>query len=611
MKNNLIEYSHRLSDLSLNPTFAPSKMEEESKKIDKKTWKKFGSLYTFLLPHKWIFSLGLLFLALSSLTTLAFPLLLGRIFDESTLERINDLGFILLGIFLLNAIFSFFRIYIFEYVSQRTLADMRQKTFSRLITLPLTFFNERRVGELNSRLSADLTLLQSVFTTTTAEFLRQIVTILGGIVMLSFISMRLTFFMLALVPVIAIVAVIFGRFIRKLSKETQQKIADSNTIVEESLQAIQSVKAFANEYYELNRYTGITNDVVKVAMKAAAYRGAFVSFIIFGLFGSIIGVIWYGLILKESGVISGGDLFSFVLYTVFVGASIGGIADLYSQILKAVGATENLMEILEEEGEDVSLSDGVIPNQLKGSIHFNKVDFHYPNREDIEVLHDIEFKANAGDVIGLAGASGAGKSTIASLIYRFYDVQKGEILIDGKDIQSFNLTELRREMAIVPQEVILFGGSIRENIGYGKPGASDEEIVQAAAKANAMEFIDKFPEGLDTLVGERGVQLSGGQRQRIAIARAVLKNPSILILDEATSALDSESEKLVQDALQKLMSGRTSIVIAHRLSTIRNANTILVLKGGKIVEMGSWNELTQEKKGVFQNMLEHQFELKS
>ncbi|HAS36498.1 MAG TPA: multidrug ABC transporter ATP-binding protein [Flavobacteriales bacterium] len=586
-------------------------MEEESKKIDNKTWKKFGSLYTFLLPHKWIFSLGLLFLALSSLTTLAFPLLLGRIFDESTLERINDLGFILLGIFLLNAIFSFFRIYIFEYVSQRTLADMRQKTFSRLITLPLTFFNERRVGELNSRLSADLTLLQSVFTTTTAEFLRQIVTILGGIVMLSFISMRLTFFMLALVPVIAIVAVIFGRFIRKLSKETQQKIADSNTIVEESLQAIQSVKAFANEYYELNRYTGITNDVVKVAMKAAAYRGAFVSFIIFGLFGSIIGVIWYGLILKESGVISGGDLFSFVLYTVFVGASIGGIADLYSQILKAVGATENLMEILEEEGEDVSLSDGVIPNQLKGSIHFNKVDFHYPNREDIEVLHDIEFKANAGDVIGLAGASGAGKSTIASLIYRFYDVQKGEILIDGKDIQSFNLTELRREMAIVPQEVILFGGSIRENIGYGKPGASDEEIVQAAAKANAMEFIDKFPEGLDTLVGERGVQLSGGQRQRIAIARAVLKNPSILILDEATSALDSESEKLVQDALQKLMSGRTSIVIAHRLSTIRNANTILVLKGGKIVEMGSWNELTQEKKGVFQNMLEHQFELKS
>ncbi len=376
----------------------PQRWKKNQKKSTKKTWKKFGSLYTFLLPHKWIFSLGLLFLALSSLTTLAFPLLLGRIFDESTLERINDLGFILLGIFLLNAIFSFFRIYIFEYVSQRTLADMRQKTFSRLITLPLTFFNERRVGELNSRLSADLTLLQSVFTTTTAEFLRQIVTILGGIVMLSFISMRLTFFMLALVPVIAIVAVIFGRFIRKLSKETQQKIADSNTIVEESLQAIQSVKAFANEYYELNRYTGITNDVVKVAMKAAAYRGAFVSFIIFGLFGSIIGVIWYGLILKESGVISGGDLFSFVLYTVFVGASIGGIADLYSQILKAVGATENLMEILEEEGEDVSLSDGVIPNQLKGSIHFNKVDFHYPNREDIEVLHDIEFKANAGDV---------------------------------------------------------------------------------------------------------------------------------------------------------------------------------------------------------------------
>lgn len=578
-------------------------MAEEKKNKDKKLWQKLASLYKFLFPYKWIFALGLLFLVLSALTTLAFPLLLGQVFDVQTLERINEFGFLLLGIFFLNAIFSFFRIYIFEFVSQRTLADMRQSTFSRLITLPLTFFNERRVGELNSRLSADLSLLQSTFTTTTAEFLRQLITIVGGIVMITIISWKLTVFMLALVPIISIMAVIFGRFIRKLSKETQQKVADSNTIVEESLTAIQSVKAFANEYFEVNRYTGVTNDIVKVAMKAAAYRGAFVSFIIFGMFGSIIGVIWYGLILKDAGEILSGQLVSFVMYTVFVGASIGGIADLYSQILKAIGATENLMEIMEEEGEPVKLSNGDHPKNLRGEIVFDNVHFNYPNRPDIGVLHGIHFKANAGEVVGLAGASGAGKSTIASLIYRFYDVPEGKVWIDGKDIQGFDLTELRREMAIVPQEVLLFGGTIRENISYGKPGASEEEILEAARQANAMEFINQFPEGLDTVVGERGVQLSGGQRQRIAIARAVLKNPSILILDEATSALDSESEKLVQEALQNLMKGRTSIVIAHRLSTIRKADQILVLKGGNIVESGKWEDLIARKEGVFQEMV--------
>ncbi len=584
------------------PAIFGAPMEEEEEKSSRPGIKRILRLYKYLWPYKWTFGLGLMFLGLSSVTMLAFPLLIGRIFDESSLERINELGLVLLGIFLLNAIFSFLRIYLFEYVSQKTLADMRVATFSNLVTLPMTFFNKRRVGELHSRISTDLSLLQSVFTTTSASFLRQAITIIGGVVMLSFISVQLTLFMLAIVPIIAIVAVVFGRYIRRLSKETQQKVADSNIIVEESLQGIQNVKAFTNESYERDRYGNVVSDIVKVAMRAAIYRGTFVSFIIFGLFGSIIGVIWYGLLLKEGGDISGGDLFSFVLYTVFVGGSIGGIAELYSQLVKAVGSTEHLAEIMEEKGEAIDFeANGGQP--VLGHIEFNNVEFAYPTRSDIAVLNGLSFSIKEGQILGIVGPSGAGKSTIAGLIYRFYKASSGAITIDGKNIDEFDLTALRGSMAYVPQDVLLFGGSIRENILYGNPNASEEAVVQAAEQANAMEFISKFPEGLDTLVGERGVQLSGGQRQRIAIARAVLRNPKILILDEATSALDSESEKLVQDALHKLMKGRTSIVIAHRLSTIRNADHIIVMSHGTVVEEGTHQMLMGSSEGVYREMV--------
>ncbi|MEZ5195610.1 MAG: ATP-binding cassette domain-containing protein [Bacteroidales bacterium] len=339
-------------------------------------------------------------------------------------------------------------------------------------------------------------------------------------------------------------------------------------------------------------------------------EGLFVSFIFFALFGSIVGVIWYGVYLVNQGEgMSSGDLFKFILYTVFIAGSISGMADLYSQIQKAIGATENLLDILDENPEPLELEKKEKIECCTGSVDFKNVSFVYPTRQDVSVLSDISFSVMQGHQVALVGPSGAGKSTITALLFRFYDPTSGQILIDGRDIRDFDLSELRGNMAIVPQEVLLFGGTILENIEYGKPGASEEDIVEAAKKANAWEFITRFPEGLNTLVGERGVQLSGGQRQRIAIARAILKDPAILILDEATSSLDSESERLVQEALEKLMEGRTSIVIAHRLSTVRNANRIIVIDKGEVKESGKHEELITLENGIYKNLIALQIDV--
>ncbi|MFQ5335017.1 MAG: ABC transporter ATP-binding protein, partial [Flavobacteriales bacterium] len=386
--------------------------------------------------------------------------------------------------------------------------------------------------------------------------------------------------------------------------------AGANTIAEESFQGISIVKAFANEPFEVNRYKEAMREVVSFGLKRARWRGAFASFIIFCLFGSIVATTWYGATLVQSGQeLSIGDLFSFILYTVFIGASIGGIASQYSSIQRAIGATEDLLDLLEEQGERLSVDKHQpLEHRLRGSVVFDAVSFSYPNREDVRVLKDVSFVAEAGSQVAIVGPSGAGKSTIVSLIMRFYDPLSGRITIDGRGAEEYPLSGLRGQMAVVPQEVILFGGSIRENIAYGKPGASIEEIVRAAGQANAAEFISGFPDGYDTVVGERGMQLSGGQRQRIAIARAVLKDPSILILDEATSSLDSESERLVQEALEKLMQGRTSFVIAHRLSTVRKAGQILVLDRGVVKETGTHESLIAMD-GLYRSLCKLQFDL--
>jgi len=583
------------------------------KKITRQGLKRMARLFRFVKPQQGVFIIGLIFLLFSSLTTLIFPALMGDLLDSATkgtLETINKTGMILIAVFLANAVFSYFRIYLFAIVTERTLALLRQTTYNHLIKLPMVFFSSRRVGELNSRISADVALLQETFTSTLAQFIRQVITIVGGIALLTIISYKLTLFMLAFVPVVAIISRVFGSFIRKLSKEAQTKVAESNTIVDETLQAIANVKAFANEAFEIARYRKKTNEVVDVALKGAKWRGLFVSFIFFALFGSIVGVIWYGVYLVNQGAgMTSGDLFKFVLYTVFIAGSISGMADLYSQLQKAIGATENLMDILDEEPELISESYSKTESLLSGEVKFNHVSFSYPTRKDVTVLTDISFEVSRGELVALVGPSGAGKSTIAGLLLRFYQPDTGVIFIDRKDISEYNLTGLRSNMAIVPQEVLLFGGTIRENIEYGKPGASESEILKAAGQANALEFINTFPERLETIVGERGIQLSGGQRQRIAIARAILKDPAILILDEATSSLDSESERLVQEALEKLMAGRTSIVIAHRLSTVRKADKIIVIDKGEVRETGTHGELIAMEGGIYKNLTSLQIEV--
>jgi ABC transporter fused permease/ATP-binding protein len=582
-------------------------------KINKDTLSKTARIFTYFRPHRWKYFVGLIFLVLTSAVALVFPMLMGKLINAANadvLDKINEIALWLLLLFAAQAVFSFLRIYLFVDVTENVLATIRRESYAHLIRLPMVFFSQRRVGELNSRLSSDLVMLQDTFTTTLAEFLRQFILIVGGIVFLAFTSVKLTMVMVAVIPLVAIFAVVFGRAIRRISKATQDKIAESNTIVEETLQGIANVKSFANEYFESNRYNKSTQDILKAAMKGAVARGGFASFIIFCLFGSIIFVIWEGVTMVHNKELEIGTMFQFILYSVFVGASIGGIAEIYAQIQKAVGAIERVLEILNEEIEPVELLDKIPYKQakLEGKVSFQNVKFRYPSRPEIEVLKNINFTASKGETIAIVGPSGSGKSTLASLLLRFYNPEEGQIVYDGILSTDYGISELRSQIAIVPQDVLLFGGTIKENIAYGKPHASDEEIKQAAKQANAFDFIESFPEKFETIVGERGIKLSGGQRQRIAIARAVLKNPAILILDEATSSLDSESERVVQEALEKLMVGRTSFVIAHRLSTIRNADKIMVIDKGMVVEQGNHDELVMKQDGLYRNLTRLQYD---
>ncbi|MBS1570513.1 MAG: ATP-binding cassette domain-containing protein [Bacteroidetes bacterium] len=571
-------------------------------KLSKAALRKFFRVFRYMRNQRGLFALGMGCLLVTSLLSAAFPWLIGKLIDAKATTTfwqapIGDMGNVhsilklLLIVFAAQAFFGFWRIWTFGSVTENALTHLRRDTYAHLLRLPMTFFAQRRVGELNSRISADVTLLQNAFTTVLAEFLRQFVVIVVCIAALTYLSAELMLTMLATLPVVMLVAVFFGRFIRKLSKQVQDRIAESNVIVDETLQGIQSVKAFSNEGHETRRYDASVQEARRLALIALRWRGGFISFVIFCMFGVVVFVVYRAALLKDAGLMSMGEITSFVAFSIMIGASIAGIPEQVTSLLKAVGATERLMDLHDEVAEPVHLGPKATHLALKGRIEFKQVDFHYASRPDLPVLRGVSFTGEPGQRIALVGPSGAGKSTIASLVLRFYDPVDGAVLIDGKDAREYPLTALRDRMAIVPQEVLLFGGTIRENIAYGKPGAAQEEIENAARKANAHTFISQFPLGYGTVVGERGVQLSGGQRQRIAIARAVLKDPAILILDEATSALDSESERLVQEALDELMKGRTSIVIAHRLSTIRRADKILVLDKGTVAESGTHDEL--------------------
>jgi ABC-type multidrug transport system fused ATPase/permease subunit len=552
------------------------------------------------------------FLLGASLANLAFPKLLGDLVDagnNGTLSaKINHLVFLLLLILAIQAVFSYFRAVLFANVTEKTMADIRRFTYNHLIKLPLSFFDKHRVGELNSRISSDISMLHETFTTTLADFIRQMVIIVGGIALLVYTSPKLTVFMLAIFPLVILLIWIFGRFIRKLSRLAQKKTAESNTIVEETLQGIRSVKSYTNEFFEIDRYKNKIDEVARAGMKSGIYRGLFSSSLIIGLFGTLVAVIWRGALLLSNGQMETGQLFSFVIYSGYIGGTMGGVAAVITRMQRFIGATDDLLEIFDSREEKVYQSalnkNGV---KLSGKITFDDMSFAYPSRIDTWVLKNINITIEPGQVVALVGKSGAGKSTFATLLLHLYQPTKGSIFFDNYSISDLNLTDLRSQIALVPQDIFLFGGTIHENIAYGNPSASEEAILRAAEKANAMEFIERFPEKMETIVGERGTQLSGGQRQRIAIARAILKDPKILILDEATSSLDSESELLVQNALEKLMKNRTSVVIAHRFSTIRNADRIVVMENGEIVETGSHEQLMQMNSGVYRTLNEMQF----
>lgn len=581
-------------------------------KLNKALLQKAFRIFSYLKPYRLKFFWGMVFLILSSLTMLTLPALLGAMIDASQGEQtypwlppsIVYVGAVSLAILFFQSILSFFRIRLFVEVAEKALASIRRDTYNKLITLPIDFFANRRVGELNSRLSSDLSQIQDTMTTTLAEMLRQSIILVFGVILLIFVSPKLALMNLSILPVMVLTALIFGRFIRRISRETQDKLADSNSIVQETLMGISNVKAFVSEFHETSRYSSKLNEVVKLAVRGATYRGMFASFIIFCIFGAIICVIWYGASLVSRGEITVGDLTTYILYSMFVAGSMGSFPELYANVQRAVGASERVLEILDEQQEPIVISEDnkKISKAVRGDITFDQVTFSYPTRPDIQTLKGVSFHVNAGEKLAIVGPSGAGKSTIASLVLQFYQPTAGKVQYDGVDADQYILTDIRNQVAVVPQDVLLFGGTIRENIGYGKPDASTEAIINAAKRANAHQFIEDFPEGYDTMVGERGVKLSGGQRQRIAIARALLKDPAILILDEATSSLDSESERLVQLALEELMRDRTSIIIAHRLSTIRDADTIMVVENGLISDYGSHAELMAKPTGLYHHL---------
>ncbi len=572
--------------------------ERAGKKLWDPTAKKDAIFFlNYLRPHYGILIPALLALVVSAAMTSTFIYYLGALIGPALegktgpalMAEAQHLAIIIISLAAGMAFIAFWRILLFAKTSERALATLRMETFSRIVRLPMATLNVRRTGELASRLSNDVESMRDTLVVTLPMLIRHTVMLTIAVVVVFIMSAKLALFMLATIPVVIVLIAIFGARIRKLTRKAQDNLAASQVIVDESLQSIVSVKAFANERFEVSRYNRTLGIFVDAAVGAAMPRASFIAFIIFSFSTAITLVLWFALHMVSTGEMPIAKLSQFGLFSGMVGASFMQFPELIAQLQRTLGATDRVREILQD---DVIESDDETPMpRLKGEIEMRGVEFSYPTRPDTMVLRDFSFSAKAGQRIALVGPSGSGKSTTVSLLFRFYDPQKGTILLDGKPISDLPLHGLRRNFALVPQEVLLFGGTIKENIAYGKPGATDAEIEEAARKANAEEFIIRQPEGYQTIVGERGTQLSGGQRQRIAIARAILADPAILILDEATSSLDAESERLVQDALDKLMQNRTSIIIAHRLSTVRTADQILVMSGGAIIERGTHEEL--------------------
>lgn len=590
--------------------------EGEQRKLSGERLRRSLKVFQYILPYKWPFIWGMFFLVVGSGLFLVIMKLPGEILNIISGESKYGLStnmafFVVIALLAVQSVFSYLRVQLFAVVSEKSMAALRRDLYQKLVTLGIPFLEERRVGELTSRITSDVTQVQGVVSLTIAEFIRQIIVFLGGVFIIVFTMPKLALIMLGTVPIVVISAMFFGRYIRKLMRARQDQLAETNVVVEETMQSIQTVKAYTNEDFEVKRYGASLTEMVRISLKAARMRGLFAAFIIFVMFGALFFIIWQAAQMVENGEMLKGDLLDFAVFTGIIGTAIASLGNFYTEIVSAIGATERILDIMDQPSE-VTVQDLTVPEgkaRFSGQISYRDVHFSYPSRPDVPVLKGVSFDIPAGSKIALVGASGGGKSTIMQLLLQFYGLGSGEILVDGQSIYAYELSLYRQNIGIVPQEVLLFGGTIRENIAYGRPGASDEEIIEAAREANAWNFIQSFPEGLDTLVGERGVKLSGGQRQRVAIARAILKDPAILLLDEATSSLDAESEKLVQEALNRLMVGRTSIIIAHRLATIRDVDCIYVLDGGVIIEKGTHDELSAIPDGAYNALAKLQFEL--
>ncbi len=581
---------------------------------DKAAWRDAAFFWKYLKPHRGVFIAAMVALVATAGMMLIFFRELGDWIGyalngakgQELIDRSNRSAVFLVVLVALQAFIAFWRILLFAKASERALASLRRETFSRIIRLPMATLGARRVGELASRLANDVESMRETLVVTIPQAIRHSVILVGGTVVVFFLSVKLALFMMATIPVVLVLIAVFGTRIRKLTRKAQDDLAASQVVVDESLQGIISVKAFCNEAYEIARYDRRLGSYLGAAIKAALPRASFIAFIIFCFSVALVAVTWFAAKMVASGEMDHRRLANFGIFSGLIGASFMQMSELITQIQRTLGATERVREILADECEETATD--VAVERLQGDIAMEGVSFSYPTRPDALVLQDFNLAMKAGQRVALVGPSGSGKTTTVSLLFRFYEPTKGRILFDGKPAGAMPLQTLRKNLALVPQEVLLFGDSIRENIAYGRPGASDEEIREAARQANAHEFIEKLPNGYETQVGDRGTQLSGGQRQRIAIARAILADPAILILDEATSSLDAESERLVQGALDKLMENRTSIIIAHRLSTVRRCDQILVLSAGTVVERGTHEELVANAGSLYATLARLQLE---